>query len=106
MAKKATVKVEENVNPMRGRKEWVVNHSDEMKKIMEERKKAEAIKKEKESKYKKAECPKLDPKKFYDFEFNNEVPKQFSKEKKRRITGELAMHFIRSNYGSLSEIKD
>jgi hypothetical protein len=102
MAKKPALNVEEqNLSPIRGKKPWVVNHSIEMKRIIEERKKAEAIKKNKEAQYKKAECPKLDPKKFYNFEFNDEVPKQFSREKKRNITGELAMHFIRSNYGVL-----
>ena len=102
MAKKPVLNVEEqNVSPIRGKKPWVINHSIEMKKIMEELKKNEGIKKLKEKKYKEAECPKLDPKKFYNFEFNDDVPKQFSKEKKRRITGELAMHFIKSNYGVL-----
>jgi len=102
MAKKPALNVEEqNGTPIRGQKTWFVNHSIEMRKIIDERKKAEQQKKIKLAQYKERECPRLNFRQFYDFEFNENVPQKYSKEKKRRITGELAMHYIKSNYGIL-----
>jgi hypothetical protein len=102
MAKKAPVKVvEENVSPIRGRKDWTVNNSPEMKKLMDEYKKTQEEKRKKASDYRIAECPSLNLRQLYNFEFNENVKNKLLRGSIRTVTGELAMHFIKSNYGVL-----
>jgi hypothetical protein len=72
-----------------------------MKTLIENAKKAQEEKKEKMDEYKKVECPNLNLRQLYSFTFNEGVKNPFLRGVTREITGELAMHFIRSNYGIL-----
>jgi len=99
-AKKKVEEIKTIVEPKR-KKEVIT-----MAMVIAEVREVQAQKRKKLDDYNKAECPRLRLRQLYNFEFNNNVSNPVLKGAIRRVTGELAMHFIRSNYGSLSEIKD
>lgn len=98
MAKKEPAKVDEVkiiVEPKRKRE--VIT----MAMVIAEVREVQAQKRKKLEDYKKVECPDLNLRQLYNFEFNNNVSNPVLKGAIRRVTGELAMHFIKSNYGIL-----
>jgi hypothetical protein len=95
MAKKkvgAEIKVEE----VKAKKEVVT-----MAMVIAEVREVQAQKSKKLADYNKVECPDLNLRQFYDFEFNQNVSNKYLRGTIRRVTGELAMHYIKSNYGIL-----
>lgn len=72
-----------------------------MQAIIEENNKAKEEKRKKASDYRIAECPTLNLRQLYNFEFNENVKNKLLRGSIRTVTGELAMHFIKSNYGVL-----
>ena len=72
-----------------------------MQVIIEENNKAKEAKRKKLAEYKKVECPDLNLRQLYSFTFNEGVKNPFLRGVTREITGELAIHFIKSNYGVL-----
>jgi hypothetical protein len=72
-----------------------------MQVIIEENNKAKEAKRKKLAEYKKVECPALNLRQLYNFTFNEGVKNPFLRNVTREVTGELAMHFIKSNYGVL-----
>ena len=103
MAKKAPVKVDEvKIIVEQKRKKEVIT----MAMVIAEVREVQAQKRKKLDDYNKAECPRLNLRQLYSFTFNEGIKNPFLRGVTREVTGELAMHFIRSNYGSLSEIKD
>jgi hypothetical protein len=98
MAKKAPVKVDDvKIIVEQKRKKEVVT----MAMVIAEVREVQAQKRKKLDDYNKAECPRLNLRQLYNFEFNNNVSNPVLKGAIRRVTGELAMHFIKSNYGIL-----
>jgi hypothetical protein len=95
MAKKK-VELENVVQPSKARREVKTIQA-----IIEESKKAKEVKRKKMDDYKKVECPDLNLRQLYNFEFNQNVKNKLLRGSIRRVTGELAMHYIRSNYGIL-----
>ena len=96
MAAKKKVEVEIKELPIKAKKELVT-----MQMVIDEVKEVQAQKSKKLADYNEVECPVLNLRQFYDFEFNQNVSNKYLRGTKRRVTGELAMHFIRSNYGIL-----
>jgi len=98
MAKKAPVKVDEvKIIVEQKRKKEVIT----MAMVIAEVREVQAQKRKKLDDYNKAECPDLNLRQLYNFEFNNNVANPVLKGAIRRVTGELAMHYIKSNYGIL-----
>jgi len=96
MAAKKKVEAEIKVEPVKAKKELVT-----MAMVIAEVKEVQAQKRKKLEEYKKTECPDLNLRQLYNFEFNNDVANPVLKGAIRRVTGELAMHYIKSNYGIL-----
>jgi len=96
MAAKKKVEAEIKVEPVKAKKEVVT-----MAMVIAEVREVQAQKRKKLDDYNKAECPDLNLRQLYNFEFNNNVANPVLKGAIRRVTGELAMHYIKSNYGIL-----
>ena len=95
MAKKK-VDAEIKELPIKAKKELVT-----MQMVIDEVKEVQAQKSKKLAEYNKVECPDLNFRQFYDFEFNQNVSNKYLRGTIRRVTGELAMHYLKSNYGIL-----
>ena len=95
MAKKK-VDAEIKVVAVKSKRELVT-----MQMVIDEVKEVQAQKRKKLDDYNKVECPDLNLRQLYSFTFNEGVKNPFLRNVTREVTGELAMHFIKSNYGIL-----